>query len=322
MRRPRLKHLLGTIGVALGMLGLLNFLIARSARRMPPQQLLARIDATAQNARVVFLGDSQVDADIDPAAFSAACGLASMNVGLGGTKSSEHCLVLEHVLRHALGVGTVFYGFYDNLLTQPVPSDLREIGGNRALAFLFPQRAAELLFPHSARSRFEFRILSGIPLFTQRHTLWTKVERVRRTLAAVGMPPIARNRFGGVIDFAAMEPKDEITFRRDLAEAVRERRPFNFAVREMLRHCRERQLRFELILMPVQAARRMRWYSSVEWRDYCAYVTELVKSEGGALIDAADWIADDQFEDPLHAYPHGARSFSTLLAKATCPEKP
>ena len=318
----RPHHLLGTSGVALAALICLNLAIVRAARQLPPQQLLQRIERTAAKTRFVFLGDSQMAADIDPALFSAACARPndlrpSINVGIGATKASEHFLILEQLLAHAPAADVVFYGFYDNLLTEPVPSRFQELGGNRALAFLWPARAAELIFPSQPVSQWQFRFIATIPMVAERLGIWAKVERARRYLAAIGVPPAAESRFGRAADFAGAEPADEHRFEESLGRAVREQQPLNHSVKEILRLSSSRNLTFHLILMPVPSGHRTRFYRSTAWIEYLNHIRDLIGS-GAQVIDASDWLADENFEDALHAAPTGAKLFSAQLAQQVC----
>lgn len=300
-----------------------NAAVARAARRLAPQQLLQRIDATASNARFVFLGDSQMEADADPVSFSAGCARPkdwrpSINVGLGGTKASEHCLILEHLLTHAPAADTVFYGFYDNLVTEPVPARFQDLGGNRALAFAFPERAAELLCGNDPIRRWTFRTVARVPMIAQRVGIWDRVERARRILAAIGLPPVAESRFGRIADFNAIEPPAPSVFEAELDAALREQRPLNFSTQEILRVCGARRVKLHLIAMPVPGGHRSKFYSMAAWAAYREHVSSLVRAGGGGFIDASDWLNDEHFEDPLHATVTGARLFSARLAQEVC----
>ncbi len=323
MRNLRPIHLCAASLVAAVVLIGLNVVVARAARRLAPQQLLQRIDATASNARFVFLGDSQMEADADPVSFSAGCARPkdwrpSINVGLGGTKASEHCLILEHLLTHAPAADTVFYGFYDNLVTEPVPARFQDLGGNRAIAFAFPERAAELICGNDTSRRWIFRTVARVPMIAQRVGIWDRVERARRILAAIGLPPVAESRFGRVADFKAIEPLAPSLFEAELDTAVREQRPLNFPTHEILRVCGARSVKLHLIAMPVPGGHRSKFYSTAAWAAYREHVSSLVRASGGGFIDASDWLNDEHFEDPLHATVTGARIFSARLAQEVC----
>ncbi len=323
MRNLRPIHLCAASLVAAVVLIGFNVVVARAARRLAPQQLLQRIAASASNARFVFLGDSQMEADADPVAFSAGCARPkdwrpSINVGLGGTQASEHCLILEHLLTHAPVADTVFYGFYDNLVTQPAPSRFQDLGGNRAIAFNFPQRAAELMYGDDTVRRWTFCAIARVPMLAERIGIWARVERARRIVAAIGLPPAAESRFGRAADFKAIEPMDPSAFEAEVAAETRGQRPLNSSTQEILRITAARRVKLNLIAMPVPTGHRARFYSSAAWAAYREHVSSLVRASGGGFIDASDWLNDEHFEDPLHATVTGARIFSARLAQKVC----
>lgn len=264
-----------------------------------------------------------MEAAADPVAFSAACREAldwspSMNAGLGGSKVSEHCLVLEHLLESAPSLRAVFYGFYDDLPTAPVPSELRELGGNRALVFLYPKRAAELLYPSDAFARWRLQLVARVPVVAERLAIWVKVERVRRRLAAIGLTSEENNPFGRAADFAAVEPADVPSFELALSVAANERRPFNFPLQQIMQQCRQRGVKFYFIAMPVPSRHRNLFYANSAWRDYREHVRSLTADGGGTFIDSSDWVPDENFYDPLHADAKGAAIFSRRLADELC----
>lgn len=294
-----------------------------SAKKLPPQQLLARIDRTAAGVKTIFLGDSQVEAGADPAAFTEACAQSgqhqpAINVGLGATKGSEHCVLLEHLLGKAPHAESVFYGFYDNLLTESVPSAWHELGGNRALGFIFAERSAQLLFPDDRLRQSALRVAAHVPMIAERLAIWARVERTRRRLAAIGLPPEEASRFGRAADFAAAEPTDIPAFESNLLSVAVEQRPFNSSFAQIVERSSERGLKFHLVLMPVPLKHRERFYSSDAWARYRAYVSAAIIAGGGRFVDAADWVADQHFADPLHVDAEGARIFSARLARETC----
>ncbi len=301
----------------------LNAAVGLAARKLPPQQLLARIDRTAGDVKTIFLGDSQMEAGADPLAFTEACAESgqhqpAINAGLGATKGSEHCLLLEHLLGKAPAAETVFYGFYDNLLTEPVPSAWHDLGGNRALSFIFAERSAQLLFPDDRLRQWGLRVAARIPMIAERLGIWARVERTRRRLAAIGLPPAEASRFGRAADFATAEPTDIPAFEANVLSAAVEQRPFNSSFAEIVQRSRERALKFHLVKMPVPLRHRERFYASEAWARYQAYVSGAITAAGGQFLDASDWVPDQHFADPLHVDAEGAKIFSARLAREVC----
>ena len=319
--RPR-NFLLACL-VCIGVVIVFNVAAGFAARKLPPQQLIERIDRSAGGVKTVFLGDSQMEAGADPAAFTEACAEAgqdqpAISIGLGATKGSEHCVLLEHLLGKAPAAESVFYGFYDNLLTEPVPAAWHELGGNRAVSFLFAERSAQLLFPDDRQKQWALRIAAHVPMIAERLAIWARVERTRRRLAAIGLPPAEASRFGRAADFAAAEPSDIPAFEANLLSAAVDQRPFNSSFAQIVQRSRERGLKFHLVMMPVPLRHRERFYSSEAWARYQAYVSGAITAAGGQFIDASDWVADQHFADPLHVDAEGARIFSARLARETC----
>jgi hypothetical protein len=299
-----------------------NFFVRHLAANLPPQHLLRRIAESAPSARLVLLGDSQMDAGGDPRALAEACPAQSpaTNAALGATMASEHCLILEYLLARAPSLETVVYGFHDNLLTQPVPGAWRDLVGNRALAYLFPERAAALLAPGDDGERWRIRWSASVPMIAERLAIWAKVERLRRQLASFGLPAENANRFGRARDFAAFEPRSEQAFESNLKAVVERRRPLNWPVQQILRNCAAPRLKFCLVEMPVPLRHRERFYGIKAWASYRSYLQKLVGSRSGTFIDASDWVDDEDFVDPLHLNPAGAAVFSARLAQQLCGE--
>ncbi len=301
-----------------------NFLVDYFAPNLPAQQLLRRIKDNAPLARTIFLGDSQMAADADPAAFSRACSYASpaLNGALGATYASEHCLILEYLLPYAHSADTVIYGFFDSRTTDPVPAGWHQLGGNRALAYLFPARASTLLASDEGEKLWSVRLIAYLPMVRERNAIWVKIERIRRRCNRFGLPAEMANRFGRAKDFTAFEPSDSQTFEARLRSAVAKRQPLNRPLREIVRSCSANHLKFYLVEMPVPSLHRQRFYATENWQVYREDVRHLIAGNQGQLIDASDWVTDEGFEDPLHLNSAGAATFSARLAGDICGASP
>jgi hypothetical protein len=297
-----------------------NFVVEHFSANLPPQVLLKRIRENAPSAQTIFLGNSQIASDVDPAAFSRACSYApvSLNLGMGFTYASEHCLVLEYLLPYARSADTIIYGFFDTLPTDSVPAGGRDLVGNRALAYLFPDRASALLAPGDRAALWRMRLVAHVPMIRERAAIWAKVERVRRRLSGLGLPPEDANRFGRAKDFTAFEPADRDTFEARLRSLVGNQQPLNDSVREIVRLSFARHLKFYLIEMPMPAIHRQRFYTTESWPAYQRHVQNLIESGHGHFIDASDWVADENFIDALHLNENGAALFSARLAREIC----
>jgi hypothetical protein len=278
-----------------------------------PRQLLRHAQSVASPTHV-FLGNSTMAAGFDENAFSSAApGTRPLNLGLGATMPAEHYLLLR---QRPLDAGAaVVYGFFDTQLTDPVEGSWSTLIGNRALAYYVdPVVAANLYEKDSLPRRMLFRLIADVPLLSDRAALWGRVERARRTLGGIGVPAKAANQFGRVDDFAALElePKE---FVRRCASVILHSRPPNAAVVALLRRARESGNPAYVVAMPMTSAHRERYYSNALWRLYLDRMRRMLAATGATLLDAADWMPDDAFSDPLHLGQAGAREFSARLAK-------
>ena len=153
-------------------------------------------------------------------------------------------------------------------------------------------------------------------MLTERSAIWAKVERLRRALGQVGMPRLEVNRFGRVVDFAALEASDLASFERACGEAVRNRAPLIAPIRAMIRQAQDVGTQVWIVEMPMPPNHRKRFYGSVAWEEYRRYIQRLVQAEQAHFLIASDWVPpEDCFADALHLNATGAKSFSRRLAQ-------
>ena len=84
------------------------------------------------------------------------------------------------------------------------------------------------------------------------------------------------------------------------------------ALHELLDLCRREKIRSALVVMPESSFLRS-WYSDNGKKTIHGLLDELSRTYGVAIVDANRWLADDDFEDSLHALPHGAEVFTSRL---------
>jgi hypothetical protein len=314
------RHFFTAMMVAALLLVGFNFYVRRLASNLPPQQLLRYIQTNAPLAQWAFLGDSQMQAGADPKAFSNGCPAkpAAINVALGATCASEHCLILEYLLPRAPAVETIVYGFHDNILTELVPGAWRDLVGNRAMVYLFPDRASALLTPGDQFKAWRMRWSASVPMIAERVAIWAKVERLRRQLSEAGLPVQTVNRFGRVKDFSTFEPRDAEVFESNLKTTVEMERPLNLSVQQIVKTCASRNLKFCLVEMPIPALHRRRYYETGAWTSYREYLRKLVGRDSGIYIEASNWVSDEGFSDSVHLNTAGAALFSERLAQELC----
>ena len=296
---------------------MLNVAIARLSVNSVPRQLLRAI-AASPPVSVLFVGNSLVAAAIDPRAFEQAGttgGRPTLNIGLGRKSPIEHALLLRRAIR--LRPTVVLYGFFDTQLTAPVQNRWSDLFGNRAMVFYVdPSIAVRFIAPSGSWRALEFRLLAHVPMFVDRGSIWARVERWRRRLRNVGVPPRQAARFGQVGDFRDLEPLDPEAFRRDCALAVANHAPLLPSVIDILDQARLAGASTIVVEMPQAARHRARYYDTPEWAAYREYVTGEIRRHGASYVRASDWMADETFEDEMHLSRAGARAFSARLATA------
>jgi hypothetical protein len=86
------------------------------------------------------------------------------------------------------------------------------------------------------------------------------------------------------------------------------------ALRSLLDECRARRIRTALFLMPEHSAMRG-WYLSSTRATERAYLGRLRDEYGVPVIDAREWLADEDFVDSCHLLPRGARHFSERFGR-------
>jgi hypothetical protein len=315
------KRLLIALGVALLVLLGYNALIARLAVRSQRQQALAAVSHPPAGTSVVFLGNSLMEAGGDPASFRAAwpanqTAAPSLNLALGATTPVEHYLIWSRALAHDLRPQWLVYGFFDDQLNAPVLGEWSDLVGNRAFSYYDPERAAELYSPGSTLKRWELVFTQHVPMLAERSSLWTKVERLRRQLSEIGLPPQKTNRFGRVDDFGPPgEP--EIASFVDRCTAITDKRAgFSAPISQIVRLANAHQIRVLFVEMPMPRQHRAAFYAKPIWPRLRAHVRELASEAGVTYLNASDWVEDEsQFADSMHLNPDGARVFSARLAR-------
>lgn len=84
------------------------------------------------------------------------------------------------------------------------------------------------------------------------------------------------------------------------------------ALRELLELCRRENIRVVMVVMPESAAFRA-LYTAETSKTAREYLDGLVRRYGLDVIDADEWLPDDEFEDGHHVMAPGAEHFSVRL---------
>ena len=313
------KRLLIAVAMVLVILAAYNVLIYFAARKTQRQHLLKAIDHLPPSTECLFLGNSLIEAGGDTDAFQSAWAENSaspltINLGLGATTPVEHYLILKRAFSRAPHIKYVIYGFFDDQLNAATSGNWDDLIGNRAFSYYFPRDAASFYEPHSHLAVHQMELIEHIPMLAERSSLWDRVERFRRRLDQVGMPPQKVNRFGRVADFNGLEAKDVPSFTQRCEAIVRARKTFSPPVQAMIDLAREHGAKFYLVEMPMSPRHRQTFYSLPVWAETRAYLQSLAEREHVTYIAASDWVPNGaNFEDTVHLNEQGARAFSARL---------
>jgi hypothetical protein len=85
------------------------------------------------------------------------------------------------------------------------------------------------------------------------------------------------------------------------------------AMRDMVDHCRREGITVVVVNMPESSIFRS-WYPPEGHAAALRFLAELHDEHGAEVIDANEWVEDQDFIDGHHVRPEGARVFTTRLA--------
>jgi hypothetical protein len=86
------------------------------------------------------------------------------------------------------------------------------------------------------------------------------------------------------------------------------------ALRELLDLCRERGIPAVMVMMP-EGSEFRGWYPPAAWQEMAGFLTGLGRKYGVEVIDAREWLPDEEFADGHHQFPEGAVRFSRRVAR-------
>jgi len=309
------KNFLVSLGLVAGILIAFNLIVRHIARNSVPRQLVRELDATAGITHLA-LGNSLMAAGFDSSVFDASMApqpVIAFNAGLGASGTVEQLMILQRALRDASTVKVVIYGFFDFQLTDPPSVTLSDLIGNRAAAFYLDPGLALRSYQMSPSDRLEFELLRHVPMVVERGGIWAKVEKMRREMGEVGMPPVETNRFGQVADFALLEARSPADFASQCERGQKTR--LSQPVVEMIADAHARGAQVVIVEMPMHPYHQSHFYALASWDKYRDHLRKLVEAQQATYLNADDWIEDqNEFADHLHLAPSGAKDFTARLA--------
>jgi len=304
-----------TLGLAAGILLAFNLLVKHFARNSVPRRLVRQLDATHEITHLA-LGNSLIAAGFDPSAFDASMApmpAVAFNAGLGASGTVEHLMILQRALHDADPVKVVIYGFFDFQLTDPPTATLTDFFGNRAVAFYLDPAIALRTYQMSPVDRLGFDLLRHVPMVVERAGVWANVEKIRRAMGQVGMPPAETNRFGRAADFALLEARSPDDFAAQCEAG--QKADLSQPILQMIADAHAHGAQVVIVEMPMHPYHQTHFYALPAWDQYRDHLRKLVAAQHATYLNAADWIQDpDEFADHLHLAPSGAKDFSRRLA--------
>lgn len=297
-----------------------DLLTDRMARNSVPRQVMRRIVGAPATIDVLGIGNSLVAAGFDPEAIEAQfqhwnrpC--VAVNGGLGASGVIEHLALTRLALRHHI-VKTIVYGFFDQQMSSQVSEKNSDLIGNRSMLYYQEPQLTLQYARFDTLEWLSFQLYRSSALLRERNSVWTKVERLRRTMGAVGMPPLETNEFGRKADFALLESNDRHAFSAECQRVIQSGDFLSAPVRALFEQSREHGVKVIVVEMPMHPEHVKQFYAEPVWETFRARTRAAVQRAGASYLNASAWIPDSNlFQDHLHLSKEGARQFSRLLAE-------
>lgn len=313
MQQSKTSKFFIQVSISIGIIAAFNLLVIHLSKNSIPRQIL-RTAQSSETVTDIFVGNSLMQAGFNTKVFEAnLSNRKAINLGLGSSSPVEHYLLLKSTTRQSKT--TIYYGFFDTQLTDQITSDYDSLFGNRAASYYIEPETAILLYaPNDFIKAWQLRLTGKVPMLVERAALWANIERIRRSIGSIGVPSTSVNQFGRTEDFQILEPINQASFAQLCKSVVQNKVAFNSGINSILKLANQRSTETIFILMPMTKKHRDRFYAMSEWQDYYGYLNNLLNMNGGSLINASDWIADDGFSDGLHLNDLGAKLFSEKIA--------
>ena len=316
------RPLLPVILAAAFVLAVLNLLMAGWSHRLPYRIKLETI-RSAHNPNLLFVGNSLLDHHLDESAFEQAAlergiHFDPLNAALGASEAPEQRLLFHYAVKMHPGISTLVVGCYDFQLTAPESSRVGDLAGNRLVGidprFTFAEVVAAYHF--GPIDRAELALLRAFPLAANRGSAWKDVELLRRSMASIGMPPVAVNNMGRVDDFAGLEARSPQYFDSQARAFLADGEHFNANYEAIFAQARQTNVKVIIVVMPMSPAHRMVYYARPLWGQYLQAIEKLSAERGIGVIDASQWLpGQGNFVDHLHMTQDASREFSVRLGR-------
>ena len=303
-------------------LAAINVAMVKWSHRLPREIKLSMI-RTAQNPDTMALGDSLMQnhliSDIlNSSAAPKGVSFRLVDSALGGTTPQDQAALAYYTLVFHPGIKTIVLSVKDMQLTKDQPTPPFKLNGNHEVEYdeHLPASFIGEVNGWDAWQRMEFEMVRRMPVMlgTQAN-VWKDVELARRSMSAIGMPPVKSSSYGRVEDFQALEPVSEAAFDGDSQSFLTNPAHFQRAYEWVFQEAQRRGIKVVMVVIPVTEKHRNKFYSRPSWKPYLSAVSGLAEKKGIPVIDANDWLPDTDFSDGVHMSKQGAAIFSSRLGE-------
>jgi hypothetical protein len=290
------------------------------ARNTPSKRTLRAVTSAPAHIDVLGIGNSLMAAGFDSAELQRAflqsgTPRSVVNGAVGATGVVEHLAMTRLALKDHT-VGTLVYGFYDQQMSSEFLESNSDLIGNRNLLYYLEPEVALEYARFDRINRWAFQVSRSSALLRERSAIWEKVEKLRRSLAGMGLPAGENNHFGRTADFALLEAADSQRFSRACADVIQSGAYLTKPVEALFRQAAAHGVQVVVVEMPMHPNHRREFYSQPIWAEFRSKTRRAVEVLGARYLNASDWVPEaESFADPVHLGEKGGKVFSRKLAE-------
>ncbi|MCX6108263.1 MAG: hypothetical protein NTZ90_01505 [Proteobacteria bacterium] len=329
---PRGLFLLSIVTALCGLLGL-SIAYGWYARQHFGPQILLRSAAFQGDGCLLTLGDSRMEAGIDPGVLAASlrgaltAPLCIAPLAIGAVGISGASMALRRYLDLERKPSVVVLGVSAGTLLPDLETvDPKDLFGNRAIELAWSRPSDVWLyypdFPLSDLDRgLRFWITRSNALSIYASLTWIKVKTLQNALVGTGAPAAGpRERFGAQADM-------QVLLKSFGDVAMRKLEHFNGGWRfdpwfqQILESTRRSGSRLVLVEVPMPSAYRRDILESTVASSYQTWLRGELQAAGVGFVDGSHppGVEDGDFSDGLHLGGDGARHFSEQLGRLLAP---
>jgi ribosomal protein S14 len=313
------RGILLSLTIAVAILIASDRLIQRMARNSIPRRTIQTIVSAPETIDVLGVGNSLIECGIDTVSVEqtfrkAGRRCVAVNAGLPSSGMIEQLVMARVAFRHH-AVRALILGFVDQMMALDVVSKNSDLIGNRSMLYYQEPQLTLQYARFDPLDRVSFQMFRTSALLRERTSIWANVERLRRVMGSLGMPPEETNRFGRLADLALLEARDPQSFQAACQTVIQSGEFLSAPIAALLQQAREHGVKVFVVEMPVSSSHRERFYSLPVWEKFRAGTQAAVESAGATYLDASAWMPDGPLLlDHVHLSRPGGTEFSRRLA--------